>query len=410
MTTHNQIGAELSKTAGTTLSLNCSSVRALAGKGTPGSTISFSDFYGKSSITYITTNITGYHANYVLCVGAQPGYVACKTSLTVNIGSCGAAPDSSGGSSTVLFACCPCNPTSVYGLTVQGGGSADSVTINLYGKIFGQGGTGGGANRASGLPATNGTGQAGGTAVLLNRNVCNFNIRNTGMIGGGGGGGGALLVWLCGSHINGVPNSGGGGAGGGHGGATLAGCNYTKICGASGGVPNGGQYAVLGACGSRTTTFGCCYSTTWQQGGGGGRWWPNCNVPPQTGPGGYSVTTSCTHWGLGGASATAGHGGLFGAGGGGGCGWTGGNGGAYACAGQTAARGCSPYGYGFPYGGGGGGGGFAAYGGAGGAWRNGGGIYLDQPYCGGGGGAAVNTNGHSVTFNFYGNGVIHGSY
>ena len=177
----NQIGAEVGDTARTTLSLNCSTLRSLAGKAGSGTRISFSDFYGKSSS-------------------------GCATYF-----SCGAS------SLYTWFA--PAGVTSVSVVAIGGGGGGACYNGSFY-----AGGGGGGLGWRNNISVTPGSG---------------YNLQVGNGSGGGGngfdswfiscgqvaglGGGGAAAGCCCGSSYayggNGGSYAGGGGGYGGNGGS-----------------------------------------------------------------------------------------------------------------------------------------------------------------------------------------------
>lgn len=182
---------------------------------------------------------------------------------------------------------------------------ANSTVIN-NGYIIGQGGQGGGWNRAGG---------AGGRALYID--VTGVTVQNNSgayIAGGGGGGGGS-------NDINQGSEGGGGGAGGGKGGGyTTDVYQYFNLGGAGGGIgaygSNGGSHQGRSTYG-RGGGAGGGGSTFESAGGGGGRILPGTGGSSGGGSGGNA-----------GGNGVAGGGGGWGAKGGNGYGGLGGTGGA----------------------------------------------------------------------------------
>jgi hypothetical protein len=225
----NQIGAEVSKTAGTQLCINNSCLRTLSGTSS-GTQVSFSTFYGKSNRVNISSTFSSNTANASLNLSGIGGYISGKSDITVTVNS-----------GVYLYA----TSTGNYGLSLTGATTGDTVTLVNNGYIAGQGGTG-----ATGNCATGNSGNAGGGALNISGvGVSSVTINNTNgsaYIGGGGGGGSS---WASG---------GGGGAGGGTGGSS----RDNTPGGAGGGV---------GSKGANGQSSGCASG-----GGGGGRIFPGC--------------------------------------------------------------------------------------------------------------------------------------
>ena len=389
----NQIGSEVGDSPGTRTSLNDSNLRSLAGK--PSGTISFHDFYGKSSRatrTYTFTSnsycvglnvATGSYTGTVGGITISGSYSSGKTCVTINVNS-----------GVYLYSNC----TSIPGLSLTGGTTGDVVKLVNYGYIMGKGGGGGGWGTNHASPCNycccgtmiygfkkscySATGRTGGPAIKMNFNL---SICNQGYIGGGGGGGGASGSLSC--YATGA--AGGGGAGGGDGGKISIGCNV--LAGGNGGAPGsaGTSAGYLTPCGSPVH---CSEATN---GGGGGRIMPGSGGAGGRSWNGGRVPCGCNihNWGYGG-----------GAGGGGGvCNQAfftcvqnqyGGAGGGAGCAGATVSTTDQN---------GGGGGGWGAYGGSGYASR---GCY-GGAYAGGAGGKAICKNGYTLTV--LTNGTIYGA-
>ena len=282
----------------TTISLNDSAVRSLAG--VPSGAITMpTNFYGKSNTVYPTYTFTSSTANASLNISAISGYVAGKSVITVTVNS-----------GVYLYA----TSTGNYGLNLSGGTTGDTLTLVNNGFIIGQGGNG---NTAAGNSGA--AGSAGGPALNVGTGI-NITVNNTNgsaYIAGGGGGGGARYY-----------AGGGGGAGAGTGGTgSPYGCSsYSGGSGGGlGGVGGDGGYTggfrhgaggggggrqLPGSGGSGGGSYNCCGAG---HGGGAG------------GGGGASTNSGCCgpSWcnGASGGSSNGGGGSNCGNGGGGGGGW-----------------------------------------------------------------------------------------
>ena len=241
----NQIGAEVSKTAGTALCMNNSCLRTLSGTSS-GTSISFSTFYGKSnSFTY---TVSSNQTNFCMRAGAvSAGWNgSSKLNVTINSG-------------VIISA----NSTGVFAMTIQGS-YPNGVTVKNNGTVVGMGGAGGGGacHYNSGcLPPVSGS--AAGTALKISSAVTICNA--SGIIAGGGGGGGGSNFACSGTCCS--PQIGGSGGGGGRSSyvANSAGGAYGRGCrgfGPSGHAGNPGTYSAAG-------TGGSYYTGT---GGTGGTW------------------------------------------------------------------------------------------------------------------------------------------
>ena len=222
-TTGQSIEIELLGDGTTTISLNDSTVRTLAGIAS-GTIEMPTNFYGKSNRAIISYTFSASTANASLNVSAISGYVAGKSDITVTVNS-----------GVYLWA----STTGNYGFTLSGSTPGDTVTVVNNGYIIGCGGAGGAA------PA--GSGGAGGPAFNLSTAISLTN--NSYIAGGGGGGGGGQ------SNSYGA-SGGGGGAGGGSGG-------YAQNNGGPGGT-GGGAGGAIGSTGANGGGNN-------QSGGGGGR-------------------------------------------------------------------------------------------------------------------------------------------
>jgi hypothetical protein len=162
-----QINTELGFSSTAALSLNSSAARTLAGKGTAGSQISFSDFYGKSSsFTFnqtISSNTTNYNLKSAAIAAGWNQTSPLIATITINSG-------------VFVYS----TSTGTYGFdTGSTFPSGTSLSLVNNGTIQGQGGGGGTGNA--------GTGGGGGPAFIARHAI---SVRNNGTIGGGGGGGG----------------------------------------------------------------------------------------------------------------------------------------------------------------------------------------------------------------------------
>lgn len=228
----NDVNVELGLSGTTTISMNQTNVRTLAG--VPSGAISMQNLQGKSNRVSISYTFSASTANASLNLSTISGYSSGKSDITVTI---------NGG--VYLYA----TSTGNYGLNLSGGTTGDTLTIVNNGFILGQGGNGG---------AVDSGGSPGGPALNLGFGFSSCTINNTNgsaYIAGGGGGGGA---GSSASASFGTAGSAGGGAGGGNGGS-----------GASGGS--------IGSSGSNGSTY---------QGGGGGRILPGSGGAGDTGSGG----------------------------------------------------------------------------------------------------------------------------
>jgi hypothetical protein len=241
----NAINVELGVAGTTSANINQTSYRTLAGITTPGTTISLSNFYGKSNRATASYTFLSSTANASLNLSSLGGYVAGITDITVTVSS-----------GVYLYA----TSTGNYGLSLSGATSGDTVTIVNNGFIMGQGGNGGGGASGNGN-ATLINGTAGGPALNLGIGV-NPTINNqSGYIGGGGGGGGGYVQTFGTPYAN---YGAGGGAGGGNGGGNW---NYNGQSFAAGG--SGG---AIGSAGQTPATSPA------NRGGGGGRIMPATNT------------------------------------------------------------------------------------------------------------------------------------
>ena len=260
----NQIGAEVSKTAGTALCMNNSCLRTLSGTSS-GTSISFSTFYGKSnSFTY---TVSSNQTNFCMRAGAvSAGWNgSSKLNVTINSG-------------VIISA----NSTGVFAMTIQGS-YPNGVTVKNNGTIVGVGGNGG----AGGAGSAGHPGTSAGPALKISSAVTICNA--SGVIAGGGGGGGGGAGTSFGTGCGNVYVGGGGGGGG----------RSSAVTNTSGGA--GGCACASGSAGGTGT-----YSSAGGGGAGGS------NTGRTAGAGGTGGS-----WG---ATGSTGGGGACGSGGGGGAG------------------------------------------------------------------------------------------
>ena len=218
----NQVNVELSLAGTTLISLNQANVRTLAGVPTPLSTISMNNLHGKSNRVSLSVTLGSSAINLSTNIDGYAGYIAGITDVVINV------------AAVYLYA----NNTVSAGLTIFGGASGDTLTINNYGYIMGCGGNGGNGGVAGVATA----GSAGGPAFSFNQN-------------------GALTAVL--NNYGYILGGGGGGAGGGNGGSVPG------YSGAGGGGP--------GAVGGNGN-----FSDPWFAGAGGGRIAPGSRTTPSS--------------------------------------------------------------------------------------------------------------------------------
>lgn len=251
----NQVNVELGLSGTTTISLNQSNVRTLAG--VPSGQISMQNLQGKSNRATATYTYSANTANASLNITTLSGYSAGNTDVTITVNS-----------GIYIYATSTANA----GLTLTGGTTGDTVTLVNNGYIMGMGGTGGSGYSASPKVAPT----VGGPALSLGYPTTVNNTNPSAYIGGGGGGGGS-------SGVTGA----GGGAGGGPGGRTQNDYGPVAPGGAGGGVGSSGSNGT----GFVSTSYVLKSGPTTLYlgaGGGGGRIFPGTggaggNGPPWTG-------------------------------------------------------------------------------------------------------------------------------
>jgi hypothetical protein len=299
------IALELGLGTTTTISLNQTAVRTLAGVASGAITMP-TDFYGKSNRAILSFTFTSNTTNAALNVNTISGYLSGTSDITVTVNS-----------GVYLYATTAGN----YGLNLTGATTGDTVTLVNNGYIIGFGGPGG----STGVGVKNGANAGPAFNVGTGINITVNNTNASAFIAGGGGGG------ASGNNNNGA---GGGGAGGAKGG------DRTSF--STGGA--GGGPGSSGSNGNNTSTICGYYGGTifHQSGGGGGRILPgtggaggdNSSVANRVGKGGGSggggVWQNGANGGAGGSAnaaggAGSGTNGLRSGGGGGGWGASGGS-------------------------------------------------------------------------------------
>jgi hypothetical protein len=206
----NDVNVELTLSGTTTISLNQTNVRALAG--VPSGAISMSNLYGKQYRVALNYTFTTNTANATLNLNSISGYLAGASDITITVNT-----------GIYLYATSVLNS----GLALTGGTAGDTLTIVNNGFILGQGGSGGdrGVN-------TNGSpGAPGGPALSIPIPATINNTNPVAYIAGGGGGGAG---GRGGGPSNYNASGGGGGAGGGNAGLST-GRDFGNIAGGAGG-------------------------------------------------------------------------------------------------------------------------------------------------------------------------------
>ena len=274
-----QVNTELGIGSTTTISLNQTNVRNLAG--VPSGTISMSNLQGKSAA--FSFSFSGGTDVNLRAQAISAGWNQSSALTATNNG-------------TIVS-----STTGGYALTINGSFPAGVAFIN-NGLIVGRGGNGGLGSRIADLvanvqPAQSGSG--GGPALIASSAVTITN--NSTIAGGGGGGGGGeskaqRTNRVCGS-------SGGGGIGNGQGGAAatpVSGAGNNGNAGGSGSTTgagaggaqaqapfnfaqggaggNGGGYATAGSIGGLATGTGTSYGGRGSGGAGGAAIVGNGNI------------------------------------------------------------------------------------------------------------------------------------
>lgn len=234
------IEIELGGSGTTTISLNDTAVRTLAGVAS-GPISMPTDFWGKANRVSLSKVFSVDTADALVNMSTLPGYIAGKSDITITINS-----------GVYMYS----TTTASGALIVTGGTTGDTLSIVNNGYIMGMGGTGG---------TNGGVGGNGGPAIVLGYSATINNTNASAYIGGGGGGGGG--------STSGGPTYAGGGGG---------------VGGGAGGGPSGGAGGGVGASGSDGSAV--------TGGGGGGRVFPGVGAP------GVSNATAAGKGGTGGGS------------------------------------------------------------------------------------------------------------
>jgi len=244
-TSGQSIALELGLPTTSTISLNQSDVRGLAGVAS-GAIVMPTDFWGKANeFTFSFTS--GANQNFrtlALAAGWDGASKVVGTSSAGNITSAS---------------------TGSYAFTIDGAYPAGATFINQA-TIVGRGG-GGGAGHPGNSPGAGQPGGSSGNALLVSSPVT---IQNLGVIrapGGGGGGGGGSGGNIKGQIVVARGGGGGGGLGNGTGGATN-GQAGTLIAGGAGGGGASSAGRSLGGTGGAGGGIGSSGAT----GGGGSRY------------------------------------------------------------------------------------------------------------------------------------------
>ena len=217
-----QVDTELGSPSTTTISLNQSNVRALAG--VPSGAISMSNLQGKSN-TFSFSFAGGTNVN-LATVATSNGWPGTAKLIATNTGTITSAS------------------TGSYALTLSGSFPGGVQFINNA-LIVGRGGDGGGGGGANGTSTPGSPGGAAGPALFVSTPVTITN--NSTIAGGGGGGGGG-----GGAYHNG--GSGGGGGGGGIGNSSGGGGGSSPL--SNGNPGGGGTTTAVGGGGSGSGTGG----------------------------------------------------------------------------------------------------------------------------------------------------------
>ena len=359
-----QVNTELGLPSTSTISLNNTAVRSLAG--VPSGTISMNNLRGK---TYFAATIAAPVQNYNLrasmIAAGYPGSGGFVANVTINSG---------------VYVWSDSTAIAAFDTGALSGGS---ITVTNNGNIMGKGGEGGVPNATPAAaiasvpqPVTYGfPGGAGGVAINLQHPMTLTNNSNIGGGGGGGGSGGADFS----NTVTSIAG-GGGGAGGGRGGMGIVPPNFPRTIPSATGGPGG----AIGQPGTGAVNYSPTRAGT--GGGGGGRIFPGVGgtgVSSQSSSGTNGSGSGGRGGGAGGSGGSAvfkpspisAFSGVSGAGGSGG----------------GAGAGVTPFGVNPGIRGGGGGGGWGAAGGSG---QN---NSTNLGGAGGVGGKAVALNGNTVT-------------
>ena len=258
--TGGSIASELALGATTQISLNCTSVRTLAGVPS-GAIIMPTNFYGKAN--QYTYTVSANQTNFCMRAGAVTAGWNGTTKLVVNI------------NSGVIISS---NGTGTPAMTISGS-YPNGVTVTNNGTVVGKGGNG--ANRTC---STGASGSTGGIALKV-LSAVTFN--NVNVLAGGGGGGGS-----GGTGITGAPccRTAYGYAGGGGGGRS------SNVSNSSGGSPGGsaGTYSSAGGGGTGANCTQFCRWNGYGGNGGTGGTWGAAGASGALGGGSYPYCGACS--------------------------------------------------------------------------------------------------------------------
>jgi len=254
----NAINVELGVAGTTQADINQASYRTLANVPGSGTTISLSNFYGKSNRVALSYTFSANTQDATLNLSGLSGYISGASDITVTINS-----------GIYLWASVNTNA----GLSITGGTTGDTLTIVNNGYIMGQGGN-----------ASSSTETAGGPALSIPINATINNTNASAYIGGGGGAGAG--IWIN-------QNSGGGGAGGGNAGGNgflraggAIGASGVNGAGAASGGSGGRIFPGTGGSGRTTSTANAQLVGFGGSAGGGGGCYNGANGTSTSGNGG----------------------------------------------------------------------------------------------------------------------------
>lgn len=257
------VNVELGFPSTTSINMNQSNVRTLAGVGGSGTVISMNDLRGKSNRVSIALTISANTANYNVYTSRGPTYDPGKSDITVTVNP-GVIVYSTSTGTAALSVPSSFNP-------------ADTITVVNNGVILGCGGGGGGGGSAgTGFANPGSAGAAAGGAFLTQRAVTVNNLNRIAGGGGGGGGGGGSTTSNP-DDGNWYPAPGGSG-GSGIGGASLTSPSPGNSGSANPFGPRGGNGGAGGNYGSSGSSGGPGYNATLNGNGAGG------------GAGGYAIS------------------------------------------------------------------------------------------------------------------------
>ena len=209
--------------------------------------IKLSNFYGATRRIAVTITISSNTTNYTLNTAAVPGYVAGIMDITFVVNSGVSLYSTSTGSAALI---------------ITGLNTADTVTLNNYGTVYGAGGAGG-RNNSCGYDQESGNTDGPGFGGDVPDNPCG---QNGPAVGGSNGADGGPAISIATALVFNIYNYGtvtGGGGGAGGGGGNNSG----------GGSAGNGGLALSKSAG--TVTLYNQSGALWAGGGGGGAGWGN---------------------------------------------------------------------------------------------------------------------------------------